>query len=215
MAILAKAKTFFHLLTHPGLLFYKLHSSIHLPPRLKRARDAIVRVSGDSAAQMRIIDVGCGLGELSEAARELGIKYAGIEVSEESLASCQKRYGQGGQVTFLLGSAEELPLQAESTDLVILNGVAHHLDDEQLRSFYQSITSARGLIILDHDKQMRRGSFLTFMQRLIQQMDKGKHVRELALFDEVLGHHFVSEERFTIKIAGFPLWPYFCRTYLF
>lgn len=73
----------------------------------------------------RIVDVGCGTGANLMMLGEFG-DACGIDISEDALAFCRER----GLANVRLGSAEELPLEDGSVDLVTALDVVEHLDDD-------------------------------------------------------------------------------------
>jgi SAM-dependent methyltransferase len=77
-----------------------------------------------AAGPRTLLDVGCGDGALMEAATSQGIRCAGIEVEEESVADLAAR---GLDVRHAPGEA--LPFPDRSFDAVVLQYVPHHLAD--------------------------------------------------------------------------------------
>ena len=73
----------------------------------------------------RIADVGCGTGANLMMLGEFG-DACGIDVSTDALAFCRER----GLTDVRLGSAEELPLEDGSVDLLTALDVVEHLDDD-------------------------------------------------------------------------------------
>jgi len=73
-----------------------------------------------------IVDVGCGWGELVRALAGKGARMAGVEVSEDQLASAIARDRDSGS-RYLVGRAQELPLEDASVDLVVFMRALHHV----------------------------------------------------------------------------------------
>ena len=76
------------------------------------------------------IDVGCGSGIVLEilVKQRIGQQLVGIDMSERSLESMASgRFKSYTQLSFILGNIVELPLEAESCDLVICTEVFEHL----------------------------------------------------------------------------------------
>lgn len=204
------------LIRKPGLLFYKIHSLVHLADRLREFRRALDFIAGRGVHNPRVIDVGCGLGEACVVSHEKGFSYTGIEVDRGCVEYCRNRYRGFGNAVFLEGAAEDLPLETGGGDVVLLNGVVHHLSDQQLAKLFDAIGSSFGVIILDHVLQPQTNTAVKYMQNFIQRKDKGKFIRPLSAFDSIGGRSnvYVYSREFTINVLGFPLWPYFCRAYL-
>lgn len=73
----------------------------------------------------RILDVGCGTGANLEMLAEFG-ETVGVDVAEEALAFCHAR----GLQNVRLSTAEQLPFEDESFDLVTAFDLVEHLDDD-------------------------------------------------------------------------------------
>ena len=92
----------------------------------------------------RVLDFGCGRGDLLAALYSRGIPAQGLEFSEDSVAEVKRRFA--GNPLFLdVGFARKLPcaLDAGSFDVVFLVEVVEHLLDEQLRP---TLTEVRRLV---------------------------------------------------------------------
>ncbi|MCZ6888293.1 MAG: class I SAM-dependent methyltransferase [Gammaproteobacteria bacterium] len=80
-------------------------------------------------AAPRILDLGCGTGRYSAAlADRFDARVIGLDPSRKMLARARERRGQRN-VTYLNGSAEKIPLEDSSVELVFMSMVFHHLDD--------------------------------------------------------------------------------------
>ncbi len=73
----------------------------------------------------RILDVGCGTGANLEMLAEFG-ESEGVDVAEEALAFCHAR----GLQNVRLSTAEQLPFEDESFELVTAFDLVEHLDDD-------------------------------------------------------------------------------------
>ena len=83
-----------------------------------------LNVEPRNARALRILDVGCGTGANLEMLSEYG-QAEGVDISDEALEFCRKK---GLNVT--KGSAENLPHEDETFDLVTGLDVIEHLDDD-------------------------------------------------------------------------------------
>ena len=116
----------------------------YLDPRLTRLYDLDSPWSPDrqfyvdraQGSRLRILDVGCGTGLLTTALAEAGHRVTGIDPSPEMLAIARVRPG-GGEVTWIEGNAETLPVSGRF-DLIVLTGNAFQalLEERQVRSFF-------------------------------------------------------------------------------
>lgn len=84
-------------------------------------------------AGMSILDVGSGLGGPARfLAATRGCRVTGVDISEpfvEAARYLTERTGQGGQVSFQIGSALELPFDSGRFDVVLLQHVAMNISD--------------------------------------------------------------------------------------
>lgn len=77
------------------------------------------------ADHRRILDVGCGTGTMLTHLASYG-QAQGVDIDEEAVGYCRER----GLVDVRLGSAETLPFEDNSFDLVTALDVVEHLDDD-------------------------------------------------------------------------------------
>jgi SAM-dependent methyltransferase len=83
-----------------------------------------VGVEPEWCAGKRILDAGCGNGQLTEALTTLGANVVGIDYSTSVFRAGRARKAE--KVSFLQGDLQSPPFARESFDIVISNGVIHH-----------------------------------------------------------------------------------------
>jgi 2-polyprenyl-6-hydroxyphenyl methylase/3-demethylubiquinone-9 3-methyltransferase len=85
---------------------------------------------GESLAGLRILDVGCGGGLLSEPLARRGGQVVGIDASPGNVAAAQRHAAsQGVAVDYRLGDPDQALVPAESFDLVLALEVVEHVAD--------------------------------------------------------------------------------------
>jgi 2-polyprenyl-3-methyl-5-hydroxy-6-metoxy-1,4-benzoquinol methylase len=98
----------------------------------------------------RVLDVGCGRGELVVAAARAGATLAvGMDFSAAAVALAQETIQPGGpaidvsgRVMFVRGDARVLPFAPRSFDLVLSTDVIEHLVPDEARAMLQGMRSA-------------------------------------------------------------------------
>lgn len=100
----------------------------------------------EQANGKRVLDIGCGMGDLSVQLVENGARYVlGIDISESLLEQAKGR-AREGVIDFRLQSVEE-PI-AEKFDLIAGSSILHHIDyQEILPRFYRENLNPGGLMM--------------------------------------------------------------------
>ncbi len=92
-------------------------------------RQLLLELIGDVHGR-KVLDVGCGDGELAVALWEQGAQVAGIDVSVAMIAAaCRRAERQGAKITFAVGTAERLPFAPATFDRVVAVTVLCFVDD--------------------------------------------------------------------------------------
>ena len=137
----------------------------------------------------RVLDVGCGTGQAIKFLPQC--QYTGFDISSEYLNTAKKLHDSS--FNFVLSSIEEFNYdQFVPFDVVLLIGVLHHLNDQQIKTFYQIIKT-----------KMNDDSFLLTVdpclvqdQRplawLLVQLDRGEHIRSINDYKSLHKNLFTS-----------------------
>ncbi len=128
-----------------------------------------------AAAGMRLLDIGCGTGELLDYLPP-GVRYHGWDISEAYVAAARARFGAKG--TFTCGRLTESDVATERPyDVVIASGVLHHLDDGQVRDLARLAQCAvrAGGRFVSIDPVFANGQHP--LARFLIARDRGQHVR--------------------------------------
>jgi len=82
----------------------------------------------------RVLDLGCGLGEYVRAFARLGADAVGSDVAMDRLGEARRRVAEAGVAGvrgFFGAAGEALPLQDASMDVIVLNEVIEHVQDDR------------------------------------------------------------------------------------
>lgn len=87
----------------------------------------------DSLAGLRILDIGCGAGILSEPIARLGATVVGADPAQSNIAVAQHHAAaEGLPIDYRCATAEELAAKAEKFDVVLAMEVVEHVADVAL-----------------------------------------------------------------------------------
>ncbi len=122
----------------------------------------------------RILDIGCGPSNILEYLE--GVEYVGLDLSPRYIDSARKRYGH--RATFYCKKVgRDTFNESSSFDIVLANGLIHHLNDREAISFCQLartvLRSGGRLVTMD-------GCYLegqSAIARFLISMDRGEYVR--------------------------------------
>jgi len=79
-----------------------------------------------------VLDDGCGGGRYTIGLKNLGFKkIVGLDISQDAIDFAKKMNPYPEEVSFIQGSALDLPFEDETFDFVFCNGVLHHTTDTE------------------------------------------------------------------------------------
>jgi len=97
---------------------------------LRRMRERQWSMLGD-LTRKRVLEVGCGVGRETVELAKRGAEVVASDLSPTLVERARRRAsesGVAGRVAFKVGAAEELTTDGEKFDVIVGNGVLHHLD---------------------------------------------------------------------------------------
>ena len=130
------------------------------PRRLEHEQpDTIVKAAG-VAANMAVVDVGCGIGfytfPLSAIVGERGVVYA-VDLSDDMLSLLKKEMeGRNvGNVKPILSQETKIPLGDKTADVVINVNMLHEAEDRDafIKELKRLMKDDGRLLIIDHKKE--------------------------------------------------------------
>jgi SAM-dependent methyltransferase len=168
----------------------------------RRARDTYIRQYIRPWPGARILDLGCGPADFLSALPE--VEYVGVDISPDYIRAAKERYGNRGE--FVCASAVDyVGAQAGSFDIVLANGVLHHLNDQE----------ADGLLRVAREALKPRGRFVSLdgcyapkqsrIARWMLNNDRGKFVRRQEEYTQLAAAHFPTvEPHITHRLLNIP-----------
>ncbi len=160
----------------------------------KKARRICIQQYAKPQTGERVLDVGCGPGFVIEYMPQ--VEYVGTDIDRRYIDYANKRYGNRGKFHCVELNRDNAD-QFRNFDLILLNGVLHHIDDEGvialLKLLRDSLREKGRVMTLDGCYYDSMSSWSRFFLR----NDRGQFVRTepayLSLASQVFPH--VSHER--------------------
>lgn len=159
----------------------------------RKARDRHFSTYLRPTAGIRLLDIGCGTGEVLEQLPE--VDYFGLDVSPAYIEHAKKKYGHRG--SFYCTTSEQFELPHPGTfDIAMANGVVHHLSDAEADALFKLAAKALKpggrLVTLD-------GCFVpgqSWFARWMLRNDRGKFVRTQEEYLRLASQTFANCQHF-------------------
>jgi SAM-dependent methyltransferase len=147
--------------------------------RVKAFRDYL-----DFGGVRRVFDIGCGPGHIVEYIPK-GIEYVGFDTEQRYIDFANRRFGARGRFLareFDRSAADEFG----RPDLVLMNGVLHHMNDASARQVIGNAAAALepGGVFFTLDGCFRKGQ--NPISRYLLEHDRGKFVRTAPEYRELV-----------------------------
>lgn len=165
-----------------------------------RSEKAVIRRelrSWRKESRLRLLDFGCGTGELASLFPPEG--YVGMDVSEVYVAYARRTYGPRFQVM----DGQALAYADNAFDEALVAGVFHHLPDEAVRQMAKELSRVlhpAGRLLVMEDVPAR--ACWNLPGRLIHRLDRGAYIRSEREYLALLSEHFVLERAYPMR-SGF------------
>lgn len=139
----------------------------------------------------KVVDIGCGPGSILDYLPK-DIEYVGFDISESCIREARRRFGERG--LFIVGAARDFLPEADirlcDADLVMCNGVLHHLDDSEVIEVLElskRILKPNGrLVCIEPTFLILQGWF----SKWLISRDRGRNVRYEQQWKEIISKVF-------------------------
>jgi SAM-dependent methyltransferase len=128
-----------------------------------------------AGAAPRLLDLGCGTGELAAVFLDSGYDYVGIDIEPERIRHAQATFPKGA---FHVMDATHLEYPDGYFDQILVTGVLHHLPDDEVRAIVREmkrVLKPGGRALVMEDIALRGSHNL--LGALVHLADEGAHIR--------------------------------------
>lgn len=147
------------------------------------------------AKNKRILDLGCGTGDLIKFLNPS--EYIGLDINQNFIKIAKKKYPD---FRFIVADITKVRLPKEKFDYVIIVNVLHHLKDIQVKKLFSNISlvKKKKLIIVESKPRGPLGPIL-------EKLDAGDNFRQTPELSKMIRDHFKTKSE---KIVLAPLKTY-------
>ncbi len=145
----------------------------------------------------RILDLGCGTGELAPVFLKSAYSYTGIDIEAERIAYASKAHPQA---RFHVMDASALTYPDGYFDQMLITGVLHHLSDEDVRRIVREmkrVLQPGGRVLVMEDVALR-GS-LNLLGALVHLADAGAYIRRPGQYTPLFKPEFTVVATYPVR----------------
>jgi ubiquinone/menaquinone biosynthesis C-methylase UbiE len=160
-----------------------------------------------------ILEIACGYGRWTHFLKDLSTRLIAVDISEECIQACKKRFARDDDVSFYINNGKSLDMATDnSVDFVFSMDSLVHADDIVLKAYIEEISrilTKDGVAFLHHSNLGEYASRLNTVQKMKMQplltrlgfMEKNYHWRDLnvtaqkiSMFADMSGLQCISQE---------------------
>lgn len=153
--------------------------------------DEVVREETGSSGSVKILDLGCGTGNLSRLFPPMN--YIGVDSDEKYINFARENYKR----EFHVMNASDLKFSGDAFDMVFSKDLFHHLKDDEFVKVLSEIKrvlkpSGKALII---EISYRMADDLLY-KKILRRLDRGEHIREFSALERFVRSIFSVEKSY-------------------
>ena len=152
--------------------------------------------ASDALTDLRILDVGCGAGILTEPLRRMGAEVTGIDPSPEVIAAAKLHAEQSGlSIDYRAATAEELAAAGERFNVVTALEVVEHVTDvSAFVAICASMAKPGGMMIASTINRTMKAFLLAIVgaEYVLRWLPRGTHTYDRLVTPEELRAAFVA-----------------------
>ena len=142
---------------------------------------------------IKVLDIGCSTGTAASYLFDFTKgNYTGIDISDKYIQLARKNYSKD---SFVKMDATQMDFEDESFDIVLFNGVLHHMSDELIRNCLkevQRVLKNNGKVLVGEPVFTKSMPISTFFLN----HDRGKFIRESDGYKDLISSFKIERERY-------------------
>ena len=144
----------------------------------------------------QVLDIGCGVGAVAQYFPD--VEYHGFDSNRGYVEYANRKYGSRGRFTH--GEiGKDVTVEPERYDLVMANGILHHLDDRHVLDLltlsYTALKPGGRFVTRDGCFEDEQGT----MVRQLLRRDRGKHVRTREGYQRLIDQVFSKSQAVILR----------------
>ena len=169
---------------------YETFQTLMRSKSLQKEIEATIYSSGEKP---RIIDIGCGTGEILNSLES--VYYEGFDISNTYIETAREMFKSRPDCYFYAKEFKPTETRGKEFDIALLKGLLHHLGDEEVCSLLSDVNKvlAPNALVLAIDPVFLPKQ--NIISRFLVKYDRGQNVRTAAEYQALF------ENIFTIDIA--------------
>lgn len=120
------------------------------PESIREKAFGLIEISDNDV----IADIGCGTGFITEGLIDKQVKIIAVDQSDEMLKVMKSKFRNANNISYVQGSANDLPIKSGSVDFAFANMYLHHVDipAKAIKEAFRILVDGGTFIITDLDK---------------------------------------------------------------